>query len=121
MKTVFVASSRRFYDIIFKIKAQLDDLGVKGFYPYVDKVDIESNPEEKKKVTLQHFPEIDGADVLYAVVKDGYVGFSVTIEIAYAYAKGKEIISSEPIKELAVSALVSKIMSPEKFIEYASA
>lgn len=120
MKTVFVASSRKYYGTVFKIKEQLDELGVKGFYPYADKVDIENNPEEKKNVTLQHFPEIDKIDVLYVVAKDGYVGFSVTIEIAYAYAKYKEIISSEPINELAVRVLVSNVMSPGKFVEYVS-
>jgi hypothetical protein len=28
MKTIFVASSRRFYDIVFKIKEKLDELGI---------------------------------------------------------------------------------------------
>lgn len=120
MKAVFVASSRKYYDTVYKIRGQLDKLGVKGFYPYKDEVDIEDDFAQKKRVTLQHLPEIDEVDVLYVVAKDGYVGFSVAIEIAYAYAKGKEIISSEPIKEFAVRALVSKVMTPEEFIFYVS-
>ena len=41
MKSVFVASSRKFYDTVFEIKEKLDSIGVKGFYPYLDKTDIE--------------------------------------------------------------------------------
>jgi hypothetical protein len=122
MKTIFVASSRKYYDEIKKIKTKLDKLGVKGFYPYFefDDESVEKNEALKKKLTLGHFPEIDMIDVLYVFAKDGYVGYSVTIEMAYAYAKNKEIISSEPINEIAVKALVSKVMMPEEFIEYAS-
>lgn len=122
MKSVFVASSRKYYDKIKEIKTKLDDLGIKGHYPYFDyhNESVENNEEIKKKLTLNHFPEIDEIDILYVYAKDGYVGYSVTIEITYAYARGKEIISSEPIKELAVKALVSKVMAPEEFINYAS-
>src|SRR3989344_3799971 len=107
MKSIFVASSRKYYNTVKEIKRQLDSLGVKGYYPYFDFHDeaVETNEEAKKKLTLNHFPEIDEIDVLYVYAKDGYVGYSVTIEITYAYAKGKEIISSEPINELAVRAL----------------
>lgn len=120
MKSVFVASSRKYYNQVFAIRDKLEELGVKGFYPYIDETDIEDNPEEKKKATVSHFPEIDEIDSLYALTPEGRVGYSVTIEIAYAYAKGKEVITSEPVQELAVKALVSKEMSPEEFIEYVS-
>jgi len=122
MKTVFVASSRKFYDIVKNIKSNLDKLGVKAYYPYFEFGDgfIENDEEKKKQVTLKHFPEIDKIDVFYIVAKDGYVGCSVIIEMAYAYAKGKEIISSEPIIELAARALVNKVMAPEKFVNYVS-
>lgn len=122
MKTVFVASSRKYYDDLKRIKQELDKLGVKGFYPYFEfnAESVEHDEELKKKLTLRHFPELDQIDVLYVYAKDGYVGYSVTIEMAYAYAKGKEIISSEQINEIAVRAMVSKIMNKEEFIEYAS-
>jgi hypothetical protein len=122
MKTVFVASSKKFYEDVKKIKTKLDKLGVKGFYPYFefDAEAAEKNEALKKKLTLNHFPEIDMIDVLYVFAKEGYVGYSVTIEIAYAYAKNKEIISSEPIKEFGVKALVSKVMAPEEFVKYVS-
>ena len=122
MKSVFVASSRKFYDVVKEIKFRLDEFGVKGNYPYFELGDgsIENNEVMKKQVTLKHFPEIDEIDVFYIVVKDGYVGYSGVIEMTYAYAKGKEIISSETINELAPRALVDKVMTPEEFIDYVS-
>ena len=120
MKTVFVASSRKYYADVREIKGRLDSAGVKGFYPYFDMPDEKITDEEKKKITMRHFPELDECDAIYVYAKDGYVGYSVTIEVAYAYAKGKEVYSSEPIKELAVQAMVSRVMTPAEFVEYAS-
>lgn len=122
MKTVFVASSRKYYDQVKEIKDQLDRLGVKGFYPYFEYHDgsAEDDEEKKKELTLRHFPELDQVDVIYVVAPDGYTGCSVTIESAYAYARGKEVITSEPAAELAVRAMVSQVMSPDEFIAYAS-
>lgn len=121
MKTVFVASSRKYYDKVKDIKRQLDDAGVKGFYPYFEYHDdrAEDDEEKKKELTLGHFPEIDQIDVLYAWTPGGYVGCSVTIEITYAYAKGKEVITSEPVDELAIRAIVSDVMTEEEFIAHA--
>ena len=93
-------------------------MGIKGFYPYFDLGEIENNEEEKKQATLGHFPEIDAADVLYMVTPDGYIGTSVTIEATYAYAKGKKVISSESVSELAVRALVSEVLTPDEFVAY---
>ena len=118
MKTVFIASSRKYYDGVKAIKVQLDALGVKGFYPYFELTNIEEDEEAKKSATMRHFPELDRVDALYVFSPDGYVGCSVTIETAYAFAKGKEIISSEPVSELAVRGLVSRVMTPDEFVKY---
>ena len=122
MKKVFVASSRRFYDGVKKIKAELDARGVVGFYPYFEFGDgsIEMDEQAKKDVTLRHFPEIDQVEVMYLYTPEGYVGISVTLEAAYAYTKGAEVISSEPVQEMAIRAIVTRVMTPEEFIAYAS-
>lgn len=123
MKAVFVASSRKYYDEVREIKKELDARGVKGFYPYFEYHDeeVEADQEQKKKLTLSHFPELDQVEVLYAIIKDGHIGYSVTIELTYAYARGAEIICSEQVDEFAVQTMVSKVMTPTEFIEYASA
>jgi len=67
-------------------------------------------------VTLQHFPEIDDSDVFYAFLPGGYIGCSVTIELTYAYAKGKKIVVSEEPREFAVLPMISDVCSPQRFI-----
>jgi hypothetical protein len=120
MKSVFVVSSRKWYPEVKQIKNQLDEKGVKGYYPYFEIHDQVAEIDEnmKKKLTLGHFPEIEEIDTLYVYAEDGYVGYSVTIEITYAFAHRKEIITSEPVKEFAVRALVNHVMTPDKFIAY---
>jgi len=116
--TVFVATSKRFYEeaegIVERIKAC--DVMVHHPYFHLDPGAVDADPEYKSRVTLQHFPEIDDCDVFYALLPDGYIGCSVTIELAYAYAKGKEIVVSQAPTEFAVRALVTKITSPDHFV-----
>ena len=67
---------------------------------------------------MKHFLEIGQVDTLYIFAPKGYAGISVSLEAGYAKGQGKEIVSSEPLEELAVRAVVNKTMSPKKFIEY---
>ena len=116
--TVFVATSKRFYETAEDIVRLLKDCGVTVHHPYfhLDPKAVDTDPEIKSQVTLQHFPEIDDSDVLYALLPGGYIGCSVTIELTYAYAKGKKIIASEKPHEFAVLPMISEICSPERFI-----
>ena len=120
MKRVFVASSRKFYDKVKVLKSRLDELGVVGFYPYFDFADdsVEKDEKLKKELTKKHFPEIDQVDVLYILAEGGYTGVSVAIEASYAYAKNIEVISSEPVRELALQAIVSRVMTQVEFINF---
>jgi hypothetical protein len=83
-------------------------------HPYfdLDPHAVDSDPKLKQRITLQHFPEIDVSDVLYALTPNGYAGSSVTIELTYAYARGKRIIASEPPAEFALRAMVAEICPP---------
>ena len=116
--TIFVATSKRFYEEAERIVKLIKACGVIVHHPYfhLDPTAIDTDPDYKSRVTLQHFPEIDDCDVFYALLPDGYIGCSVTIELAYAYAKGKEIVVSEAPAEFAVRALVTEISCPDKFI-----
>ncbi len=120
MKKIFIASSRKFYDQVKTLKSKFDELGVIGFYPYFEfnGESVEKDEELKKELTLKHFPEIDQVDVFYILARDGYAGISVSIEASYAYTKGKEIISSEQLQELALRAIVNRIKTPDEFISY---
>ena len=116
--TVFVATSKRFYEEAMEIVRHLTDCGVMVHHPYVhlDPRAVDADPAIKSKVTLQHFPEIDESEIVYALLPGGYIGCSVTIELAYAYAKGKRIVVSEPPSEFAVRPMVSEVCSPERFL-----
>ena len=116
--TVFIATSKRFYDEAERIVERIKACDVMVHHPYfhLDPTAVDADPDYKSRVTLQHFPEIDDCGVFYALLPDDYIGCSVTIELAYAYAKGKEIVVSEAPTEFAVRALVTKISSPDHFI-----
>ncbi len=116
--TIFVATSKRFYEEAERIVKLIKACGVIVHHPYfhLDPQAVDADPDYKSRVTLQHFPEIDDCDVFYALLPDGYIGCSVTIELAYAYAKGKEIVVSEAPAEFAVRALVTEVSGPDKFI-----
>ena len=53
MKTVFIASSRKWYAEVKHIKWRLDSFGVKGYYPYFKYHDetAELDPKIKKQLT----------------------------------------------------------------------
>jgi nucleoside 2-deoxyribosyltransferase len=117
-ETIFVASSKQFYPLAESIVARLKTSGVQVFHPYfhLDHQALERDPDTKATVTLQHFPEIDECDLLYALLPEGYIGCSVTIELSYAYAKGKRVVASEPPGEYAVRAMVSELCPPDEFV-----
>ncbi|MBI4163923.1 MAG: hypothetical protein HY512_03605 [Candidatus Aenigmarchaeota archaeon] len=58
------------------------------------------------------------SNIIYVYCEDGYIGKTVAMEIAYAYCKKKEIISSHKIEELSARALVSQVMKLADFIKY---
>lgn len=99
--TVFVATSKRFYEEALEFVKRLKDCGVTVYHPYfhLDSSAVDADPELKSQVTLQHFLEIDESEIIYALLPGGYIGYSVTIELAYAYAQRERKLSclSRPV------------------------
>jgi nucleoside 2-deoxyribosyltransferase len=60
---------------------------------------------------------IDGADIVYVVNPGGYVGRSVSVDIGYAYGKGKPVYVLRPIDDPPVMSLVTGVSSYENLIE----
>jgi Asp-tRNA(Asn)/Glu-tRNA(Gln) amidotransferase B subunit len=118
MKSIFIAGSRKFYEEIEKLVQQLKDNKIKvataGKWDNSQKDTLES----EKTALLNAFQKIDEFDICYIYSKDGYIGKTVAMEIAYAYAKKKELISSHKIEEFSAQALISKIMSSEELIKH---
>ncbi len=118
MKSVFIAGSRKFYDEIEALMKRLNDSSITAQTSGKWSSDQEDNLENQNDALLIAFERIDKSDVTYVFCKDGYVGKTVAMEIAYAYSKGKEVISSNEIEELSAQALVSKVLSPEELEKY---
>ena len=118
MKSVFITGSRKFYEEIEKLVQRLRNNQIKvataGKWDNTQKDTLES----EKTALLNAFQKIDEFDVVYIYSKNGYIGKTVAMEIAYAYAKNKELISSHKIDEFSAQALVSKIMNTEELIEF---
>lgn len=116
--TVFVATSKRFYAEAAALCDEIRAAGHTVYHAFFDRDQdsIEADPELKQAVTRDHLAEIDACDVLYALAPGGYVGTSVVIEMAYAFARRKRVVTSEPVGEYAARALVSEVAAPADFL-----
>jgi len=101
MKSVVVCGSKRFKKEISKFCEELEKSGVLVFAPNFDSPVAEAKEFESehikrmvfKGLTLEHFDWIRKAEVCFVFNKDGYVGVSVTMEMAYASALGKPVMA----------------------------
>lgn len=118
MKSVFIAGSRKFYDEIESFVKSLRDAGIAvttvGKWDKTKKDSLKS----EKKALLEAFTYIDRCDIVYVYSRDGYIGKTVAMEIAYAYARGKEIVALEKIEELSARGLVDRVMGRQAFVIY---
>jgi nucleoside 2-deoxyribosyltransferase len=115
---VFVAGSRKFVKEFGIAMKKFKEFEISATHGEKNISASEDTAETVKSDNERMFRKIDESDIVFVIAKDGYVGYSVSMELGYAYAKRKKIISSEEIKELAVRNLVSKVMSLEDLIEY---
>lgn len=115
---IFVATSKRFYPEAERLCHDIEAHGHRTYHPFFerDQATIEADPAVKVAVTKEHFPEIADSDTLYALTPQGYVGASVLIEMTYAYALGKQVVTSEQVSEYAARALVSAVVAPAPFV-----
>jgi nucleoside 2-deoxyribosyltransferase len=109
VKTLYVAGSRRFIkEITISINA------LQEAYVVTTTV-LTPNLSEKEAIQDAYF-KIQQADFIYIVAVDGYAGKTVALEIGYAYALGKPIISSEKITDESIQPSISKVLSPQELL-----
>ncbi len=118
MKSVFIAGSRKFYIEIENLVQKLENKNIKVAAAGKWNKGQEDTPESEKNALLNAFKKIDEFDIVYVFSKDGYVGKTVAMEIAYAYARNKIIISSHEIEEMSANVLIKNISSPDNLIEF---
>ncbi len=103
MKSVVVCGSKRYAKEIAKFCKELEKLGVLVFEPSIQQPIHESSKIHSdyvtsklfKGLTLEHFDWIRKSEVCFLYNQGGYVGVSVTLEMAYASALGKPIFALE--------------------------
>jgi len=118
MKSIYIAGSRKFYDEIEQLVQKINYAKIKVSTAGKWKNTQKDTLENQKAALLSAFNEIDSSDICYIYAREGYIGKTVAMEIAYAYAHKKKIISSELLAELSVQALVSQIIIPTELIDY---
>ncbi|MFH1649867.1 MAG: hypothetical protein ABIA93_04925 [Candidatus Woesearchaeota archaeon] len=118
MKSIFIAGSRKFFDEMEHLLGKLRAAGINANTAGKWDRTKEDTFEGEQNALKTAFRHIDESDVCYVYAKEGYIGKTVAMEIAYAHARGKEIVSSETLQELPARSLVTKVLEPEQLIEY---
>lgn len=93
MKTYTICGSMRFQKEMKEIAYELEahnELNILQCV-YCDS-SIALTDEVRSRLTTAHYRKIDMSDGIYVVNIDGYIGESVSKEIAYAQCYGKEIL-----------------------------
>jgi nucleoside 2-deoxyribosyltransferase len=111
-RNVTIASSSKFYD---RVRSVLDILQSHGLTCYTPAFDFDEtkvvvSQEQKYHLTWAFLDKIRASDVLFVIDTDGYTGTSVCIEIGYAYALQRPIYAIEPPSELAIAALITRVI-----------
>lgn len=123
MKSVVVCGSKKYKQEIAAFCSELEKLGVLVFEPDFRQVVHEDETYHSKYLTakmfkgftLEHFDWIRKAEVCYVYNKDGYVGTSVTMEMAYATALSKPLFAlSAETGDPCRDALIDKVISTPK-------
>ncbi len=122
MKSVVICGSRRFKSKIRSFARKLKENNIVVYEPYLhegrdewDKFSQQYKQFIALGLTHDHFYKIRMADVVFVYNKDGYSGFSTTLEIGYAVALGKPIyVLSERDEELCRKVLFRGVLKTSK-------
>ena len=94
-KIATICCSTRYIDKIIELYNELTE---RGYIVLADLTDHDRQEEfNKEMIDDMHKAKIDMAYVVYFLIKDGYMGESVTDELNYAREKNKEYMIREII------------------------
>lgn len=90
-----ICCSTRYREEIIKLYNELTE---RGYIVLADLTDHDRQEEfNKEMIDDMHKTKIDMADIVYFLIKDGYMGESVADELNYAKEKNKEYMIREII------------------------
>lgn len=94
-KIATICCSTRYIEKIIELYNELTE---RGYIVLADLTDHDRQEEfNKEMIDDMHKTKIDMADVVYFLIKDGYMGESVTNELNYTREKNKEYMIREII------------------------
>lgn len=128
MKTIVISGSFKKAAGEMKIFAEgLEKLGFKVIYPKAEdlnegefnKMSPETQRKLRKGLTIEYFNYIERADAVFIYNKDGYIGNSTTMEMAYAYALRKPVYALTKALEIEKDTLFDGYsISPEELARF---
>jgi hypothetical protein len=107
MKRLYVCGSFKFIREMEGLERELKEEGIQ----------FEMPKETDAGGLLGCLRKVDDADIIYVVNPQGYFGRSVSVDIGYAYAKGKPIYVMHPLDDPAIMSLISAVLSPQALVE----
>src|SRR3989338_4004192 len=134
LPVICICGSFKFYQQMENAAEKLRKNGFRVIVPQPSHIRHGHKPEELKnkydKNTLakwesvgafSHLNNIRKSDYVYIFNKNSYLGPAVTVEIGFALALNKQIISYASISDITVTNFISRVLSPEKLIKYLKA
>ncbi len=125
MKSVVFSGSVKNYETMQQWANFLREHGINVETPKIgkdaevwDSLDEDEQRKQKLEFIHDHNERIDRSDVLFVCNIDNHVGNSVTLEIGYAMAKGKQIYAMYPDTEQGRDVLYADYCdTPEALLE----
>jgi nucleoside 2-deoxyribosyltransferase len=119
---IVLSSSSRFYSLVIELRDELMDRGLSVLTPDLEFVTKTVTASEKMALTTNFFEKIERSNV-FCVVTDstGYVGRSVSMEVGFAFAKGKPLVCLQRIEDPAIGGLCTHLPSLQALVECATA
>jgi len=108
MKVLYVCGSFRFIRKMNELEEKLKE----------ENIEFRMSKKMGSRGILGCLEKIDGADVVYVVNPNGYVGRSICVDIGYAYAKGKPVYVMYPIDDPPIMSMVKRVLSSDELINF---
>ena len=107
MKRLYVCGSFKFLREIEELECKLKE----------ENIEYEASKKMNNRGILGCLERVAGADVVYVVNPQGYVGKSVSVDLGYAYAKNKCIYVMNRVDDPPIMNLVNGVLPPKALIE----
>lgn len=119
MKDIVLSASSRFYPIVVALRDELVSANISVFTPDLEFVTKIVTAEQKRKLTTDFFEKIENSRVFCVVTDEsGYVGRSVSMEVGFAYAKGRPIVCLQEVEDPAIRGLCTKLKGVTDLIDF---